>query len=355
MILRFHDRPEFVDLVHDGAIAVGGDGTIVATDAKGLEFIGARHRKEVVGCSIAEIFDTTYEELLEAGGSDARAPREIRDNRLGRRYYASLIGAKQGDCKSTAPATASPRSVQVVRGDARIPRTLADLAGDDPQMLRNVRNALRIADNNVSVVIRGPTGSGKEAFARALHLAGDRAKQPFVAINCAAIPESLIESELFGYAPGAFTGARREGMRGRIAQASGGTLFLDEIGDMPLCLQTRLLRVLEELEVTPLGGATAVKVDLRVMCASHRDLPTMLERGEFREDLYYRLNGIMHRSAAARPAQGQARLDRQLHRARIGRRAGLDRDGCLAAAARSRLAGQHTRVAQRDQKRACDL
>ena len=115
---------------------------------------------------------------------------------------------------------------------------------------------------------------------------------PFVALNCAAIPESLIESELFGYRSGAFTGARREGMKGKILQSSGGTLFLDEIGDMPVGLQTRLLRVLEEQEVIPLGAETALKVDLRVICASHQNLRAMIARGEFREDLYYRLNGI---------------------------------------------------------------
>ena len=159
-------------------------------------------------------------------------------------------------------------------------------------MLRNMRNAQRVADCAVSVLIRGPTGSGKEAFARAIHLASNRARRAFVAVNCAAIPESLIESELFGYTAGAFTGARREGMRGRIAQSSGGTLFLDEIGDMPLTLQTRLLRVLEDQEVTPLGSETSVKLDLRVICASHRNLRELLDRGMFREDLYYRLNGI---------------------------------------------------------------
>jgi transcriptional regulator of acetoin/glycerol metabolism len=141
-------------------------------------------------------------------------------------------------------------------------------------------------------VIAGHTGSGKEVFAKALHLASNRAKQPFVAVNCAAIPEALIESELFGYSRGAFTGAKKEGMRGRILQSSGGTLFLDEIGDMPLMAQTRLLRVLEEKEVTPLGSETAIKVDLRVMSASHQDLRNMMSLGEFREDLYYRLSGI---------------------------------------------------------------
>jgi sigma-54 dependent transcriptional regulator, acetoin dehydrogenase operon transcriptional activator AcoR len=170
--------------------------------------------------------------------------------------------------------------------------TLEDLAGEDPQMLRNVRSAYRIADSGVSVLIQGPTGSGKEAFAHAMHLVSRRAERPFVAVNCAAIPETLIESELFGYKPGAFTGARKEGMRGKMLQSSGGTLFLDEIGDMPLTLQTRLLRVLEEQEIVPLGSETAIKVDLHVIAASHRNLREMIANGTFREDLYYRLNGI---------------------------------------------------------------
>jgi transcriptional regulator of acetoin/glycerol metabolism len=159
-------------------------------------------------------------------------------------------------------------------------------------MLRNVRSAYRIAKSRVPVMIEGPTGAGKEVFARALHAASDRAARPFVALNCAAIPESLIESELFGYRPGAFTGARKEGMRGKVLQSSGGTLFLDEIGDMPLALQTRLLRVLEEQEVVPLGTEIPIKVDLHVISASHRNVREMIARGEFREDLYYRLNGI---------------------------------------------------------------
>ena len=171
-------------------------------------------------------------------------------------------------------------------------RTLEELAGEDPQMLRNVRSARRIASLRVPVMIQGPTGAGKEVFAHALHNASDRAAMPFVALNCAAIPESLIESELFGYRSGAFTGARKEGMKGKIMQSSGGTLFLDEIGDMPVLLQTRLLRVLEEHEVVPLGTESPVKVDLRVICASHQNLRAMIANGQFREDLYYRLNGI---------------------------------------------------------------
>jgi transcriptional regulator of acetoin/glycerol metabolism len=184
------------------------------------------------------------------------------------------------------------------------------------------------------VLIRGPTGSGKEAFAKALHLASNRAGRPFVAVNCAAIPETLIESELFGYTAGAFTGARREGMRGRIVQSSGGTLFLDEIGDMPLSLQTRLLRVLEEQEVTPLGSESSIKVDLRVICASHRNLRELLARGMFREDLYYRLNGI----TLELPALAARRDKEALIRKCIASEVAIGRAASIEGAALERLA-----------------
>jgi sigma-54 dependent transcriptional regulator, acetoin dehydrogenase operon transcriptional activator AcoR len=292
-MLRFHHRPEFVDLLHDGAMAVSSDGIVVAADMTGLRLLGAKDHKDIVGRSIADIFDATFDELLASSTSSRRAMYELRDNLYGRRYFASLASAGQHNGQSRAGTGTSNRTAVRVAGsrsDALL--TLQDLAGDDPVMLRNIRNAQRVADCAVAVLIRGPTGSGKEAFAKGIHLASNRARRPFVAVNCAAIPESLIESELFGYTGGAFTGARREGMRGRIAQSSGGTLFLDEIGDMPLSLQTRLLRVLEEQEVTPLGSETAVKLDLRVICASHRNLRELLVRGMFREDLYYRLNGI---------------------------------------------------------------
>jgi transcriptional regulator of acetoin/glycerol metabolism len=138
----------------------------------------------------------------------------------------------------------------------------------------------------------GETGTGKEVFAQALHRASSRADKPFIAINCASIPEALIESELFGYVPGAFTGARKEGHAGKILHANGGTLFLDEIGDMPVPLQTRLLRVLEEREVVPLGGEAPVRLDIRLISATHCDLQAKMAVKEFREDLFYRLHGV---------------------------------------------------------------
>jgi transcriptional regulator of acetoin/glycerol metabolism len=142
------------------------------------------------------------------------------------------------------------------------------------------------------LLLCGETGSGKEVFARAVHASSPHAGGAFVAVNCASLPESLIEAELFGYRAGAFTGAQRTGRRGKIVQADGGTLFLDEIADMPLELQARLLRVLDERQVMPLGTEDTLAVDFQLISASHEHLPARVREGRFREDLYYRLAGI---------------------------------------------------------------
>jgi transcriptional regulator of acetoin/glycerol metabolism len=296
-VLRFHARPEFVNLQHDGALALSSDATVIAADEMALRLLGVNQRRELIGRRVDEIFDMRAEEMLDPVAPNAAGLWPVRDALLGRRYFASLSNESTdvGFSKYRTPNPRGPGILQLTPPQAapqatKDALTLEDLAGEDPQMLRNVRSARRVAASAVSVMIQGATGTGKELFARALHAASGRS--PFVALNCAAIPESLIESELFGYKSGAFTGARREGMKGTILQASGGTLFLDEIGDMPVLLQTRLLRVLEEHEVVPLGSDKPMKVDLRVVCASHQNLRSMISRGQFREDLYYRLNGI---------------------------------------------------------------
>ncbi|MNE09600.1 Acetoin catabolism regulatory protein [compost metagenome] len=177
----------------------------------------------------------------------------------------------------------------------------------DPALQNEFRRALRVFERDVPLLINGETGSGKEAFAKAVHQASGRAGKAFVALNCASIPESLIESELFGYRGGTFTGARKEGMRGKVLQADGGTLLLDEIGDMPLAMQTRLLRVLEERMVVPIGGEPQ-PVDVRIISATHRNLLDRVEEGSFREDLYYRLNGLEVALPALRERSDKAQL-----------------------------------------------
>ncbi len=160
-----------------------------------------------------------------------------------------------------------------------------------PLMLRLLEQARLVAQSDVSVLINGQSGTGKEIFAQAIHNASPRNSKPFIAINCGALPEQLLESELFGHARGAFTGAvsNREGL---FQAAEGGTLFLDEIGDMPAPLQVKLLRVLQERKVCPLGSNRDIDIDVRIISATHRDLPKAMTRGEFREDLYYRLNVV---------------------------------------------------------------
>jgi transcriptional regulator of acetoin/glycerol metabolism len=292
IVLRFHARPELVDLLHDGALALAADGTVIGADRAAEKLLGADDRYQLVGRPVSDIFDAETEDFI------ARALRcatlwPVRELRRGQRFYASVHSGSSAPAAPDALVSgARPTVVQVAASPRTHALTLEELAGDDPQMLRNVRSARRIADSGVSVLIQGPTGSGKEAFAHAMHLISRRAERSFVAVNCAAIPENLIESELFGYKAGAFTGARKEGMKGKILQSSGGTLFLDEIGDMPLALQTRLLRVLEEQQIVPLGSETGVEVRLHVLAASHHNLREMIARGAFREDLYYRLNGI---------------------------------------------------------------
>lgn len=198
-----------------------------------------------------------------------------------------------------APA-ATRRSEKSPAAAQRLGRPAAEEApsverclGGNPGQTNQLKMLRRAAASRLPVLLLGETGCGKDSLARALHREGGRCDKPFVAVNCAAVPESLIDSELFGYGAGAFTGARREGNVGRLVEADGGTLFLDELGDMPLALQTRLLRVLESGEVSPLGSAKTRIIDVQVVAATNHDLKTRVAEGRFRADLYHRLAGVV--------------------------------------------------------------
>lgn len=174
-------------------------------------------------------------------------------------------------------------------------------------MLKVCRTVEKVAPTSVSVLLLGESGTGKELLADALHKLSPRASKRFVAINCAAIPDTLLESELFGYEKGAFTGASKQ-TRGKIEYADGGTLFLDEVGDLPLGLQSKLLRFLQQRVIERLGGREEIPVDVRVVCATHQDLPTLVSAGKFREDLYYRISEITIKIPALREREGDAAL-----------------------------------------------
>ncbi|WLD66810.1 sigma-54-dependent Fis family transcriptional regulator [Pseudomonas sp. OVF7] len=276
-LLRFHLQAESVGLFSEGLLAFDGEGRICAVNQSALNLLG-QVRGGLLGQPVEALFECSLDQLLGRASANATASWPLR-TRDGRHLFAALRGQPRG-VGAPAPIAKLPE-----------PPRLPGICLGDPALQNDFRKALRVFERDVPLLINGETGSGKEAFAKAVHHASQRADKAFVALNCAAIPESLIESELFGYRGGSFTGARKEGMQGKLQQADGGTLFLDEIGDMPLALQTRLLRVLEDRMVVPLGGEPQA-IDVRIISATHRDLLGRVADGSFREDLYYRLNGL---------------------------------------------------------------
>lgn len=282
--LHFHSRPEFVGTLSAGVLAMDEDDMIVAATRHALLQLGVQSC-ELIGHHLEEFFNVSFESLSRDTARPGKPVAAVFDSRFGRRFFAFGTAI----LRPALHAAAQPPE-ETACGESTPLQQLQ--YGADPAMTHNVHAARRVLARDVAILLCGETGTGKEMFAKALHLSGPRAAQPFVAINCASIPDSLIESELFGYKPGAFTGASKDGQRGKIFQADGGTLFLDEIGDMPIQLQARLLRVLEEREVVPLGSETPVRIDIRVVSATHCDLLDKIAKKEFREDLYYRLQGL---------------------------------------------------------------
>ncbi len=310
ILVCFHPREEYLGSLGEGVLAVNGDGFVSAINSAGLELLGLR-RHDVVNRDFSVIFEGALASLID------QARREPDRSAMLRSREGKVLSVR---LRGTLPPTASSRVINEAPARLGSPRdatpggegevTLESLCTGDPRLQAAVERARRVIGRDIPILIQGESGAGKEIFAKALHNSGPRRERPFIALNCAAIPENLIESELFGYQGGAFTGARKEGAIGKIQQAHGGTLFLDEIGDMPLALQARLLRVLQERCVTPLGSGKTIPVDISLVCATHRRLRDEVARGLFREDLYFRLNGL---SVTLPPLRERADLRQLVH------------------------------------------
>ena len=301
--LHLHREPEGIGSVAEGILAVSADGWIVGANRVALAQLGL-HTGDLGATLLERVADVRLDDLLS---HHRRRPQQPQALRL--RGGALLYAQVQLDAAAW-PAVHKPTantSSAAAPDDA-----LARLDTGDARWRAAADKARRVVGKPIAVLVQGESGVGKEVFARALHASGPRRDAPFVAINCAAIPEHLIESELFGHVAGAFTGARKEGSLGRLRESHGGTLILDEIGDMPLPLQTRLLRVLQDRSVTPVGAGHAVPVDFCLISATHCQLLQAAEQGRFRHDLYYRLNGLTVQLPALRERTDFAALTAQL-------------------------------------------
>ena len=279
----------------DGALLGTPREGVLVFDTQGRLAAANRHGLRLLGLDWDAVPSARYGALFEGDMHDGRHAARLRT------ASGALLHARVSSPATGTRGRPGPGPVH------RESRGAVPVFSDETRTL--IAQATRLLNAGIPVVIEGETGTGKELVARRIHADSDRRHGPFVAVNCAALPDTLIESELFGYEEGAFTGARRHGARGYLREAHGGVLLLDEIGDMPPALQARLLRVLQEREVTPLGGSRPVPVDVAVVCATHRDLPAMVDAGTFREDLYYRLAQYRVTLPALRALPVESRAD----------------------------------------------
>src|SRR6266446_361139 len=288
-IVRFHSRPELVGMWSEGIIALDLAGAITAADRNALFQLGCKSARDLVNAPLERVFNISLPALIQRSHKQSFHPLPIYEARNGGRFFAVAYGpeSKRRGAGVTQVALREEPSTPTASRSA-----LDELDFGDPLMARNIEAAKRVLSRDIPILLLGETGTGKELFARALHAASERADKPFIAVNCASMPEAEIQNELFGSRPGGIAAAIREGQPGKIVQADGGTLFLDEIGDLPYALQARLLHVLEEREVIAPGEAP-IKVDIRLVSATHCKLEEKIRRGEFREDLFYRLQGLM--------------------------------------------------------------
>ncbi|QEQ96293.1 sigma-54-dependent Fis family transcriptional regulator [Neptunomonas concharum] len=285
-IIAFHSRTEYLRSAWQGLIAIDMEGKILALNEQACQLL-KKSREQLQHQPIEAITGQSPTVLLNQLLRNNGVTLQLRNIVL----HCELLHFPRQLTGFTSRREPLSRGTEKAKRSSDHP-TIQKIGAEHPRLAKALRMALKGINHDLPVLLNGETGTGKEVVARALHNQSRRCDKPFVAVNCAAIPEGLIESELFGYREGAFTGSRKGGMVGRFQQANNGTLFLDEIGDMPLALQARLLRVLQERKVAPLGGGEEVDLDIALICATHRDIKTLVKDNAFREDLYYRLNGV---------------------------------------------------------------
>jgi len=321
--------------VHEGMIALDIQGNITHFNHS-AEILLKCKAKNLVGESILQIFPH-FNFVSYLTGDEKKIDKElvcqIENQNL--KFVASITSIRNKD--GTAGAVISFRSKEEIYAlankfieEERF--TFSHIQGVDPQIIDIKEKMKRVSPTDSTILIRGESGTGKELFARAIHNASLRRNRPFVAINCGAIPENLLESELFGYEEGAFTGAKKGGKIGKFESANKGTILLDEIGDMPHHLQVKLLRVIEERRIERVGGVEAIPVDVRIIAATHQNLEEMISKGKFRSDLFYRLNVIPFHIPPMRERKEDINLFARFFMEKFAKKLGKNLIGCTKQA-----------------------
>jgi len=296
--MQFERGHPILDSIADGVFTIDGERRITSFNHAAEEITGYT-REEAIGCLCSDVFkagicerECALQRSIETGDRQINLPVEIQ-NKQGERLPISISTAvlysQRGDPIGGVETFRDLSDLHELRKEIDGRTGLSDVVGRHPRMREILEILPEVANSDATVLIQGPSGSGKGLLAKTLHGVSHRRDKPFVKVNCAALPETLLESELFGYLKGAFTDAKRD-KPGRIAVAEGGTLFLDEIGDVSLAVQVKLLRVVQEREYEPLGDSRTHHADVRVIAATNRNLNQLMKEGSFREDLFYRLN-----------------------------------------------------------------
>ncbi|CAM3975561.1 sigma-54 interaction domain-containing protein [Mesobacillus thioparans] len=296
-----------VENAFEWLVVVDREGRIIYINHNYCEFLEV-NREETIGRHVTQVIENTRMHIVAQTGKEELADLQyIKGNYMianrvpiikngeviaafGTVFFRDTQEWMKMDSHVKSLLTRMQPYIQKI--DSGVKYTLDDILGESQQIVSLKDKVKMVSNSDISILIRGESGTGKELFAHSIHQLSSRSQKPFIKVNCGAIPENLLESELFGYEEGAFTGAKKGGKKGKFQLANGGTLFLDEIGDMPLSMQVKLLRALQDGEIEPIGSTKSISVDVRIIAATNRPLENMIEEKRFREDLFYRINVV---------------------------------------------------------------